>query len=542
MYNAEKFDYIFEKAKALYENSKDDTLKDFPAFERRKFYLNGNRNDFEKLYFKRRDLLSSVAILALRDEDYIPFLEKVITAVCGEYCWALPAHTPGTNEQDKKVVDLFVAETSFALAEICFVFKDKLSLSLISKVKQEIEARLLKNYCRYEFWWEKCNMNWASVCGGFIGGTLIYMFPKEFKKQKQRLLKTMQCYINGFSEDGFCLEGPSYWLYGFMAYTVFADLLYKFSLSEDDLLSSDKVKKVACYALNCFMTGNTSLSFSDCDASFKTDIALQQYLSSTLPDAVPCCEKERMCLYDANTKWMNYYRAIIWSHDMCEKGKKDNFIYSQKANQLIVNKKSYSFAFKGGHNNEPHNHNDLASFIFSDFDGQVLCDLGSGRYTKDYFSDQKRYTVFCNSSLSHNVPIINKKAQSAGEEFCATLEFNGDTAICNFEKAYDEEKLLKASRKVSFKDTAVVITDSFTLKSDITITERFVSKRKAVVKDGELIFGSTNFKFDKNRVTLTIKEEKHTPHEYDEDDITVYCYDFLLKSDFHEISFEISTI
>ena len=140
------------------------------------------------------------------------------------------------------------------------------------------------------------------------------------------------------------------------------------------------------------------------------------------------------------------------------------------------------------------------------------------------------------------MPIINKKAQSVGEEFCATLEFNDDTAICNFENAYDEEKLLKASRKVSFKDTVVVITDSFTLKSDVPITERFVSKRKAIVKDGELIFGSTHFKFDQNKVTLTIKEEKHTPHEYDKDDITVYCYDFLLKSDVYEISFEIITI
>ena len=40
---------------------------------------------------------------------------------------------------------------------------------------------------------------------------------------------------------------------------------------------------------------------------------------------------------------------------------------------------------------------------------------------------------------------------------------------------------------------------------------------------------------------LSIKEEKHTPHEYDKHDITVYCYDFILNEGVNEITFEITT-
>ena len=176
---------LYNEAFRLYEKSRTDNLADFPMSERRKYYKNGNRNDFEKLYFGRRDYLSSVAILALFDEKYIPELERIILAVCDEYCWALPAHVIGLKVIDKRIIDLFVAETSFVLAEICSVFEVSLSDKVLAKVKSEIKCRMVNNFRRYRFWWEKCNMNWAVVCGAYVGGTLIYLFPEEFERQKK---------------------------------------------------------------------------------------------------------------------------------------------------------------------------------------------------------------------------------------------------------------------------------------------------------------------------------------------------------------------
>jgi len=540
-YNKKDYMLLIKEATALYEASRDDKLADFPMSEREKFHKNGNREDFEKLYFKRRDYLSSAAILALFDKTYIPELQRILLAVCDEYCWALPAHTNGNEADDKRTLDLFVAETSFALAEICTVFRDEISSDVYDRVKAEIKARLLDNYRNNTYWWESCRMNWASVCGGYIGGALLYLFPEEFAKHKSRILKTLDCYIDGFTDDGFCLEGPSYWQYGFMAYAVFADLLYKFSGGKDDLFLNDKVKKIASYGSNTLLKGKTALSFSDADMSFIPDYALQCFLHKKLPCAVPCPDIS-YGPSDSNTKWIDYYRAIIWRcSDGAVQTNKADTVYSSDANQLIVNREKYSFAFKGGNNGEPHNHNDLGSFIYSDKEGQIFCDLGSGRYTKDYFDDCKRYGIFCNSSLSHNVPIINGKSQPYGKDFSAKITYENNLAVCDMTNAYDETELTSLIRRTEIKEDGIVLTDSFIFTQAIPVTERFVTLKKAQIKEGELIFGETRMLFPANRVTLSLKEENHTPHEYGKADITVYCYDFLLKDGAEEISFRIKT-
>lgn len=539
MLNEDKYSFLINKARLLYEKSKSDTLEAFPQEIRNEFYKNGNRSNFEKLYFCRRDYLSSVAVLALSDDTYIPELQKIILAVCNEYCWALPAHTPGVETEDKKVLDLFVAETSFAIAEICYVLKEKISPEVYGRVRQEIRNRLLSNYTDGSFWWESCNMNWAAVCGGYVGGALLYLFPDEFAGQKSRILKTLDCYIDGFTEDGFCLEGPSYWQYGFMAYTVFADLLYKFSGGKYDLFRSEKVKKIASYSSNCFLTGNTSLSFSDADMNFIPDYYLQSFLHQKLPYEVPFPHIRRN-LCDSNTKWINYYRATVWqdSDEVLDTNKK-SFVYSSCANQLIVCKEKYSFAFKGGNNDEPHNHNDLGSFIYSDEDGQVFCDLGSGRYTKDYFDNSKRYGIFCNSSLSHNVPVIGGKPQPYGKEYTAKITCGNNIAVCNMSDAYDEKKLISFVRKAEIKENGIKLTDSFDFTEAVPVTERFVSLRKAKMKDNALVLGRTRLVYPADKALLSMKEEKHTPHEYDKEDVIVYCYDFALNEGVNEIVFEI---
>ena len=536
----EDYPLLYDSALKLYKRSRSDNLKDFPMSERRKYHKNGNRNDFEKLYFGRRDYLSATAILALFEEKYIPELEKIMLAICEEYCWALPAHVLGVGFIDKRIIDLFVAETGFVLAEICTVFSDSLSKNVLTKVQKQIKKRLVNNYVQYRFRWEKCEMNWASVCGAYVGGTLLYLFPKIFEKHKKRILRTLDCYIRGFTDDGFCLEGPLYWQYGFTAYTVFASLLCSYSDGKEDLFSHEKVRKISSYGASCLLKGDTALSFSDADRSFRPDYALQHFLYKKLPDQVPLPNDDKLCFYDANTKWMNYYRAVIWSDSSAQTSDfRKAEIYSQASNQLIINKPLYSFAMKGGHNDEPHNHNDLGSFIFSDNDGQVFCDLGSGRYTKDYFDDKKRYDILCNSSFGHSIPIIDGKGQKEGREFSSSLSYEKESALCDITKAYENKNLCSLKRKIDFSENSVFITDSFSFKGNVSVTERFVSLRKAELADGKLIFGSTSFVYPKNDVILSVTEEKHTPHEYDTEDITVYCYDFTLNENISKVAFEI---
>ncbi len=526
-----------EQVKALYSTSSVDDLKDFPKGERDKYYKTGNRQDFEKLYFRRRDYLSSCAFLALTDNSYISQLEKMILAICNEYCWALPAHTDGIKENDNKVVDLFVAETAFSLAEIITVLADKLLKETKDRVKVEIEKRLVNNYINQKFWWENCNMNWASVCGGFIGGTLIYLFPEEFEKQKNRILRTLKCYIDGFPQDGMCFEGASYWLYGFSSYVYFADLLYKFTNGETDLLKDEKVQNIAGFIEKIFIKGNTSVSFSDADVNVKGDLALQHYLANKMPDKVHLLPESYMSVWGGNTKWPCFYRTLLWV-DENKKQDQTELKNHYFENQLIINKDNYSFALKGGNNDEPHNHNDLGSFIFSDKNGQALCDLGAGRYTKDYFNEN-RYSIFSNSSLSHNVPIINDKGQSNGKAYFATFNYDNNKAVVDVTKAYTEKSLISFIRTVEFEEKGVILTDNFQTETPVSVIERFVTLRKPEIKDNMVILGDTKVFFEQEKTKLKINENYHLPHEYDTNAIKVYCLDFELKDNVTEIIFHI---
>ncbi|NJM08855.1 hypothetical protein HC891_25625 [Candidatus Gracilibacteria bacterium] len=71
-------------------------------------------------------------------------------------------------------------------------------------------------------------------------------------------------------------------------------------------------------------------------------------------------------------------------------------------------------AAKGGHNAEPHNQNDVGSFVVHWRGETLLADLGAMRYTRDNFRSGQRYQMFANRSLGHNVPLVQGYEQVAG--------------------------------------------------------------------------------------------------------------------------------
>ena len=74
-------------------------------------------------------------------------------------------------------------------------------------------------------------------------------------------------------------------------------------------------------------------------------------------------------------------------------------------------------AGKAGHNREPHNHNDVGSFVLHAAGEDLLCDPGSARYDAWYFT-ARRYTDYIQAmSKGHSVPVVAGKLQGAGTEF-----------------------------------------------------------------------------------------------------------------------------
>src|SRR5690606_39299190 len=81
-------------------------------------------------YFEKRRRLNTFAIMVWIDsenKEYREQLHNIIWSICNEYTWCLPAHftydkktsySLYSQQNEEVVIDLFAAETGFALAEI----------------------------------------------------------------------------------------------------------------------------------------------------------------------------------------------------------------------------------------------------------------------------------------------------------------------------------------------------------------------------------------------------------------------------------------
>ena len=118
---------------------------------------------------------------------------------------------------------------------------------------------------------------------------------------------------------------------------------------------------------------------------------------------------------------------------------------------------------------------------------ELLADLGCGEYTKAYFSGE-RYSIFCNGSFGHSVPIVNGCGQSEGAEHAAkVLSFSADggRAVLALEiaGAYDCPGLESLVRRFEFDGgEKLAVMDSFAFSrgddadGHVTIIERFVTR------------------------------------------------------------------
>ena len=128
-------------------------------------------------------------------------------------------------------------------------------------------------------------------------------------------------------------------------------------------------------------------------------------------------------------------------------------------------------AIKGGHNNEGHNHNDVAQFTVYSNGKPLIVDTGAGTYTRKTFSTD-RYSIWWIGGMGHNAPQINGNYQLAGIEYHAKVkDFNPDidspSITFDITKIYDAGAGIKeAVRKftVDRKNGRVLVDDSVSMQ------------------------------------------------------------------------------
>lgn len=481
----------------------------------REFGDTGERLPYERVYFERRKRLNAFALMSLLEPEkpeYAEALRNTVWSICNEFTWCLPAHY--NADAVRTEIDLFAAETGFALSEALLLAGELLPGLLKSRIRTEVEKRLLQPFLEEgPYGWESADHNWAAVCAGSIGAAAIHLVDDAVRLSRilERVLAAMNCYLSGFGEDGVCAEGYGYWQYGFGYYVYFAQLLKEASEGEFDLFASGKVKAIALFQQKCFTGGNSVVNFSDSLPEVGIFMGLssclhREYDEVALPDPglrAPYAE-------DHCGRWAPALRNLIWPQESGAAAAQSagqaegrpvwpaEAYYLPDAKWLVSRHidgdgHTFSFAAKGGHNAEPHNHNDVGHFLIH-VDGKAyLADLGSGKYTSQYFG-AGRYGIWCNGSQGHSVPIVGGVHQSGGRAYHAeVLEAEAgekeDRLTLELSAAYPPGTLRGLTRRLHWHKKglpALELTDQFIFgeerdsSAERTVVERFITPLEPV--------------------------------------------------------------
>ena len=559
---------LFTENKNIKENVKNDTFlkqqveriksdsekfanKDIAALTYtsfKKFYVTGSRKEYEYEYFLHRRRLNDFAILNIiyDDEKYRLCLQDIIWSILDEFTWALPAHIPQNTDIENCIthIDLFASETAFALAEISHILSDKLDKTIVERIKYEVYRRVLKPYLSgRKNSWDCLENNWSAVCAGSVGSAFLYFgTDEEIQTVLPRIKETLEYYLNGFGDDGACVEGINYWAYGFGYFTYFAQLLYQYSDGKDNLLDNKKVENISVFPQKLWFKNNNTVTFSDCGDKFTQRSGLIHFLKQKYSQIAvhgDNCSLE----FDGDDcyRFAHLIRDFAWRKNNInvQTESENGFDYFKNAGWYIKRTSNYEFAAKAGDNKESHNHNDIGVFLLNVGGDKIVTDPGRGEYTSDYFSS-KRYKYFPPSALAHSVPVVNGIVQQEGEEYRGNIvKATENELIIDCKDAYNDCSLKELTRKFEFYDDKIVLNDDFTFDTDKNdVTEHFVFDVKPTECENGLKIGNTEMCYNVSDFECKINEVTYASH-YNKQK-TVYTVDLkhIVKTKTFETKFE----
>ena len=474
----------------------------------RDFSITGSRDGYQKPYFQKRKLLSDLVIAeAIEGKGrFIPLIEDGIWSLLSEPVWTIPAHNtyirdaeqPDTPLIERPILDLFQCETGEILSLTASILADSLSPILRQDIEHALRTRILEPYITDHFWWMGNDgplNNWAPWCtqNVLLSVLTLPLSEKEERKVLKTAVSTLDQYISSFPEDGGCDEGASYYHAAALALW---GALHVIALSTGcdmrDVFANGKIKAMAEYIEKVHVSGDIYLNFADCSPK-AGHLTAREYLFGK---AVGSQALMHHAALDADNDWREsdndynlFYKYIAlssWDEIREEAARKidiekPRFTMFSGTGLAIYRQDGITFAIKGGHNGESHNHNDAGSIILYKGKKPCLIDIGVETYTKTTFS-KDRYTLLPMRSSYHNVVNFPPLEQHDGEEYRAeTLMMSEKGVSFDLTGAYESGKgLRKYARNVSFDKGIISIAEIF--DSDNPAVLSLLSTEKPVIR------------------------------------------------------------
>lgn len=504
-----KYKLIREEYKEIYDKKYVEEPLNLKFSKFRLFAEKGLRDGYEEALNQHIDAVSLNAYMTLMyGDEYLSRLEDALYDVLSMYVWAIHAHVPDINEENYYELDLCSTALGATIAVIDYIFGDKLHPQLQKRINTELKRRILDPFKSQHWHWEDRYNNWTSVCAGSVGVCLMVKFPEEFDALLPRFNENMRKFIAGFSDDGVCYEGAGYWGYGLASFVMYALLLKEYTNGEIDYFKDEKVKKICCFFEKVTLYPDIITNYGDTGVDISMPSALMYSLKHIYGDDVWMPQQSRIhSTYNPFPMVLQFLEHYDPSYESDELRNAE--YYMGHAGWYTKRTDNYSLSARGGWNGDSHNHNDVGSFIFAKDNRQVLIDMGTRFYTKDYFEMPARYTYLETSSRGHNVPIINGQYQvNIGTRSYTSFE-NGVFSV-DFKELYDVKELKKLIRHYTSTDTSVTVSDEFVIEGENpSFTERLVSYVEPKISEGCIEIDGIYIKFDSTKGKASYTSEIH---------------------------------
>jgi len=517
-----------------------------PATVFLQFKRNGNRSNYEKLSFKRRQMLATL-VLAEAFERKGRFIDQIINgiwATCEESFWGVPAHMGlqkagvGLPDVEDPVVDLFAAETAQELAWTYYLLKpelDKVSPLVTSRIEYEVRRRILIPYLNHKDWWYlgyqwRANKeshsppnNWNPWINSNVLPTALILArdPELRLKLVYKTMDSIDNFVIPYPSDGGSDEGPEYWGRAAGSLLDYLETLKSATGGKIDKFNQPVIRNMGEFIYKTYISDPYFINYGDADAKIHPDPALLYRFGQDTGDSLLTrfasfeYRKQETGNGDATLKLnqlklLNYpfgalnraLPALKSINELLKITPEEPFsrdvwlpdlqVMAARSNQ--GSSKGFYLMAKGGTNGASHNHNDVGNFIVY-YDGQpVLVDAGAQTYTAKTFSSQ-RYEIWNNQSRYHNLPDINGVMQQNGGQYAARqVDYQNDEQKAQLSMelsgAYPKKAEVHSWKRTIRLNRGenVVLNESYVLDDTKgSITENFITPCKPDIRKSGLV-------------------------------------------------------
>jgi hypothetical protein len=414
------------------------------------YVRNGNRSHYERPFGERRSRLAQL-VLAEVFENKGRFLDDIangIWAISEETGWVGAAHLglqakgKGLNDVTEPTIDLYAGETAALFAWTHYLVGERLarvSPLVDARIVIEVRRRVLDpGLAREDFWWmglgaPRALNNWTPwIASNWLTAVLVLETDAERRQNGVRkIARILDQFLNGYSEDGGCDEGPGYW--GHAAGSLFEalELLHSATGGAVDVYDRPLVHQMMQFIAKVHVGSDYFVNFGDASPKPRPPASLVFRMGRRLHDPVLTgfgawlAARDREDGRDSSGRGLALGRALpalLIQRELEESAPHApdiRDVYLPDLQFFAARDARLYVASHGGHNGESHNHNDVGDVVVF-VDGEpALIDVGVETYTAQTFG-AGRYDIWTMQSGFHNLPTVNGQQQSSGREFGAS--------------------------------------------------------------------------------------------------------------------------